>query len=309
MSSKRRTVRGRIVAVAATLSLLTACDVAPPPATDRADSQAGKAPPTALDVGIDEGQYDPPPLYAAITDEEVARVQALLAAGEEVNQHDPVYGTPLVAALQAENAELVDILLRAGASRAGTSAYFLEARELVERVGDAEFRRVADDFAAQQEATLRPADGFPALLLFNLPAGRGEPLVQQHQASLQEQGWFLFRFARDARRRQDIVGLLPTADKYTVIAYLETDGLNYNITTERIIDWLKQVEKKHPFVITEAGLDYVGGTFRNPIGAPRQLAEQMFAFCPDIVDQGIGSIAHLAEELAKPSPALYLWWD
>ena len=119
----------------------------------------------------------------------------------------------------------------------------------------------------------------------------------------------MFRFAHDARQRKDILGLLPTADKYVVIAYLQTDGLNYSINTERIIDWLKRLERDQPFVVTEVGLDFLGGEFFQRIRRPRRLAERMFAFCPDIVDQGIGTVANLEKELAKPNPQLYLWWD
>jgi hypothetical protein len=34
----------------------------------------------------------------------------------------------------------------------------------------------------------------------------------------------------------------------------------------------------------------------------------MYEFCPDIVDQGVGTVARLAQELSK-SRKLYFWWD
>ncbi len=271
--------------------------------------QAATHEPASLDVSIADGQYDPPPLYAAIADGEVQRVRDLLAAGEDVNQHDPVYGTPLITALQTRDQELVAVVLEAGADRDGTSRYFLAAETLAEKVADPDLRAVAETFGEQHDLTWRASPTLPALLQANVPAARGQPLVDQHQATLAEQGWFLFRFAHDAQRRQAVLGLLPTADKYVVLAYLGTDGLNYNITTERIIDWLLRLEATDPFVMTEAGLDYLGGRFLSRIRRPGELAERMFAFCPDIVDQGVGTVANLEKELEKPSPALYLWWD
>lgn len=288
--------------------LVTGCGTAP-------DIDSSTPPPTAavdvdpLDVVALDGQYDPPPLFDAIADGELDRLSDLLAAGEDVNQHDPVYGTPLVVALQTRDDDIVAAVLEAGANRDGTSAYFLAAGELTKRAGDPAARAVADAFAESNQLSLRVHGNLPALLLFDVADTRGQPLVDQYQSEMIKQGWFLFRFAHDARRRQDIIGLLPTSEKYVVLAYLETDGLNYNITTERIIDWLKRLEIEHPFVVTEAGLDYVGGKFLQRVGHPQQLAERMFAFCPDIVDQGVGSVANLEKELAKPSPQLYLWWD
>jgi hypothetical protein len=35
----------------------------------------------------------------------------------------------------------------------------------------------------------------------------------------------------------------------------------------------------------------------------------MYKFCPDIVDQGVGDVAALAETLREPRPRLYFWWD
>lgn len=262
-----------------------------------------------IDVALADSFYDPPPLLEAIADGELDRVRQLLAAGEDINQHDPVYGTPLIAALQAGDDEIVAALLEAGANRDGTSAYFLAAGELPEKVSDPAVRAVAEKFAAHNQLTLRAHETLPGLLLCEIDDVLGRPLVERHQAELIDQGWFLFRFAHDARRRQDIVGLLPTSEKYVVLAYLQTDGLNYNITTERIIDWLQRLEAEDPFVITEAGLDYVGGKFLRRVRLPGRLAERLFAFCPDIVDQGTGSVANLEKELSKPAPPLYLWWD
>jgi hypothetical protein len=34
----------------------------------------------------------------------------------------------------------------------------------------------------------------------------------------------------------------------------------------------------------------------------------MYDFCPDIVDQGVGSVKALATELRR-SRSLYFWWD
>ncbi|MDQ0230125.1 hypothetical protein J2S19_001377 [Metabacillus malikii] len=38
------------------------------------------------------------------------------------------------------------------------------------------------------------------------------------------------------------------------------------------------------------------------------LAHEMYDFCPDIVDQGTGSIENLIEELIE-TENLFLWWD
>jgi hypothetical protein len=38
------------------------------------------------------------------------------------------------------------------------------------------------------------------------------------------------------------------------------------------------------------------------------VAREQYAYCPDIVDQGVGSIGELAAEHVC-SPSWYFWWD
>lgn len=37
-------------------------------------------------------------------------------------------------------------------------------------------------------------------------------------------------------------------------------------------------------------------------------AREVYEFCPDVVDQGVGTVHALAREMRKTG-ALYLWWD
>jgi hypothetical protein len=50
------------------------------------------------------------------------------------------------------------------------------------------------------------------------------------------------------------------------------------------------------------------GRFVREIGDANALARRFYAFCPDIVDQGTGSVEALAQELRR-SRTLYCWWD
>jgi hypothetical protein len=52
------------------------------------------------------------------------------------------------------------------------------------------------------------------------------------------------------------------------------------------------------------GHDLIAGQFLTPIQQPETLAQQMYDLCPDIVDQGTGTVEELSE-----SGRLFLWWD
>jgi hypothetical protein len=144
---------------------------------------------------------------------------------------------------------------------------------------------------------------------FEVPAAKIDTfLLEAHQKFL-TQGFYLFRYEQHfgLRNAPDKVGLLPTRDKYEVMAAMETNGDNYNIGTSGVIAWMRELEKDHPFVLTGIGFDYMEGRFVGSVRDTQDLAKRMYEFCPDIVDQGVESVDQLAVELAKGS--LYFWWD
>jgi hypothetical protein len=102
--------------------------------------------------------------------------------------------------------------------------------------------------------------------------------------------------------------ILPTVDKYEAIALHQTNGCNCGIGTGYVIQWLQELEATQPFVLTCIAHDTLAGRLLTPINDPDGLADRMYDFCPDIVDQGCGSVELLAESLAS-SDQLFFWWD
>ncbi|MEC4896092.1 MAG: ankyrin repeat domain-containing protein [Oscillatoria sp. PMC 1051.18] len=102
--------------------------------------------------------------------------------------------------------------------------------------------------------------------------------------------------------------ILPTTDKYDAIALHQTYGCNYGIGPGYVVEWLKNLEAEQPFIITCIRHDLLAGRFLTPIQDPEGLAASMYDFCPDLVDQGCGSVEQLAESLVE-SDRLYFWWD
>jgi hypothetical protein len=104
--------------------------------------------------------------------------------------------------------------------------------------------------------------------------------------------------------------LFPTNDQYTVLRARGTNGDNYGLRPKDVADWLREMAKEHPWMLTAAAIDFLEGRFLQPLSkaTARPLAEKMYEFCPDLVDQGCGSVSALATELVQ-SQRLFLWWD
>jgi ankyrin repeat protein len=133
--------------------------------------------------------------------------------------------------------------------------------------------------------------------------------TEQVQQDFLERGVYVYEPThRAGGNAPERLAVLPTRDKYKVIAYMGTNGANCGVGTEEVIRWLRQLEARQPFVLTGIGGDFLAGRFLAPVKKPKELAEQMYEFCPDIVDQGCGSVSELANHL-RTKRTLYFWWD
>jgi hypothetical protein len=144
---------------------------------------------------------------------------------------------------------------------------------------------------------------------FDVSQKKIEAELRKAHTDFLARGFYLFRYEQNfaLNETDDKVGLLPTTDPYAVMAAMDTNGDNYNIGTAGVIAWMKELQQEQPFILTGIGYDYMEGHFISSPKDPEALATRMYQFCPDIVDQGAGSISALASELEKG--AIYFWWD
>ena len=149
----------------------------------------------------------------------------------------------------------------------------------------------------------------PGGVSFDVPEGKVEAVLRKAHTDFLAKGFYLFRFQQNFKinGQPDKVGLLPTTDPYSVMAVMDTNGNNYNIGTDGVIAWMMELQQEQPFIVTGIGFDYLEGHFTGPVKDPQALAKRMYQFCPDIVDQGTGSVDDLARELGNGN--LYFWWD
>jgi len=103
------------------------------------------------------------------------------------------------------------------------------------------------------------------------------------------------------------IGVLKGNDQYEILRIMHTDGDEYDISNQDVIDWLKELEKKAPFDIVGADSDWVEIQFKTVPKDLKTIAEGAYDFSPDAVDQGPGSIDALVNEIKKTKRLLLLW--
>lgn len=106
------------------------------------------------------------------------------------------------------------------------------------------------------------------------------------------------------------IGIIKGTDRFDILKVQQTHGDNYDISNENVISKLKDWHRRFPFIIIGADYDWVEISFRiMPKGKELMvLAKEIAKFCPDIMEQGTGTISGLIEEM-KETGKLFLWWD
>lgn len=103
---------------------------------------------------------------------------------------------------------------------------------------------------------------------------------------------------------------LPVEQPWQIFRLLPIGGWNCCPEAGLIETFCRQLYEKfgaRPAAISADTLELVPA--RRPTAEEAlELAKQMYMFCPDIVEQGVGSIRALADTLTK-SDVWYFWWD
>ena len=172
------------------------------------------------------------------------------------------------------------------------------------------FQKIILEIAKLCGCQPEPFGQAPGGVVFQVDQKLAENVLDRWHTHYLERGCYLYRSEQNfgAGGTRDELALLPTSNRDDVIRAMETDGCNCEVYTEDIIRWLNDLETSQPFLLTGIGADFLEGKFASAVQDPEGLAKRMYEFCPDIVDQGVGSVEELATEL-RNNQKLYFWWD
>lgn len=186
--------------------------------------------------------------------------------------------------------------------------YELADPGLAARAGNEGFRAAVAAFSEEHNVRRVGVEGLPGAVGFRVEHDQAERELTRWNDAYRDRGAFVLRYENTyGYGGRDAILVLPTRDDLEAVGAAGTDGVNYEISHDQVVSWLRDLMRTHPFVVTGAGIDFVEGYFVEPPKDSLGLAKRMYRFCPDIVDQGTGTVAALAKELERGS--LYLWWD
>lgn len=114
--------------------------------------------------------------------------------------------------------------------------------------------------------------------------------------------------------RDDMFGYGPDKiaiiknDDYGYLALVRTDGINHDLDHDQVMERYRQWDARYGLRLVGAGQDWLEAELVKPPADWQAFAKEVYAFCPDVVDQGTGDISALASEM-RASRRVFLWWD
>jgi hypothetical protein len=90
-----------------------------------------------------------------------------------------------------------------------------------------------------------------------------------------------------------------STDPFALIREAGTNAGNYDLDTEDIINRLKQWQSLCSFTVKSAGHDRVDIEFATLPADMNAFAQDLYDFCPDLVDQGTGCMAEMIETMEE----------
>jgi len=113
-----------------------------------------------------------------------------------------------------------------------------------------------------------------------------------------------------ARPRPSGVELLVGrgASQFDILRIAASDAVNYGKETEDLVKQLQVWDSAYGVDIFQAETDTIQFRLKIIPADLKKFADEVYEFCPDIVDQGVESVDQLAKDIGESRKVL-LWWD
>ncbi len=155
------------------------------------------------------------------------------------------------------------------------------------------------------------ADGYQIMaqgIAASIPEDKTDHVLSRLRRQLAPMHYIPFVVEMNEGIKTDKIGVLKGTDQLEILRIMNTNGNDYDISNEDVIEQLQEWEKVFSFEIVGADNDWVEIEFKTLPKDMKAFAEDVYAFSPDAVDQGPGTVDGLIREIRKTN-RLFLWWE
>jgi hypothetical protein len=136
---------------------------------------------------------------------------------------------------------------------------------------------------------------------------RSEQVLWELRERLKPRKYMAFLIEVNLALKADRIGIIKGTDQFEILRIMYTNGDDDDVTHEDVVNRLRSWSKRCPFEIIGAENDWVEIEFRIMPRDVKAFAEEVYAFSPDAVDDGPGSIAGLVREINSTRRVTLSW--
>lgn len=130
--------------------------------------------------------------------------------------------------------------------------------------------------------------------------------IKHLKSKFREKGYLIFLYEGEDGKRN--VAVIKGKDDLDILRYRRTDGINYGLPNEDIVERISQWKSKYGLIVIGCGRDWLHVEFDKMPANLDEFADEVYKFCPDSVDQGVGTIDNLKQAI-REMKGIWLWWD
>jgi hypothetical protein len=173
-----------------------------------------------------------------------------------------------------------------------------------------QFKQAIQVVAKELSQEGKPDDEHKGIVYFESPAKQSEAALAKLQPEIAKLKCSIVRcdMSHGIGDKPDVLALVGLAEPWPLMWIFGTNGVNHEHDTAAVVKWMKQFARENDVSFDTIGFDLCGGRFNQPPKDYATLAKKIYEFCPDVVDQGTGSVEKLADEM-KRTGRFFFWWD
>lgn len=112
----------------------------------------------------------------------------------------------------------------------------------------------------------------------------------------------------DEKPDGDELVVAKAESQFDILRVARSDAVNHDMETEDLVKKLTEYDDRYGIDIFHAETDTIEFVFVEMPSDLDSFVEDLYEFCPDIVDQGTETLERLAQEISERRQ-VSLWWD
>lgn len=131
-------------------------------------------------------------------------------------------------------------------------------------------------------------------------------IVKKLKEIFRKNGFLIFVFTGEGESKS--IGVLKGTNDLDILRYRRTNGINHDHENEDIVKKVSEWNDRFGITVIGCGMDWLELEFRKLPADLDSFSEEVYEFCPDSVDQGVGEVENL-KLMIEEMNGIWLWWD